>query len=84
MGLQIRSITLVEKCSSVGPGLAYSKACAGTVLNMHGNTTGLYAEGPTHLSTWMKSRHPNLDAEPFPTRVLYGEYLAELIDYVAK
>ena len=83
-GKQIRSITLIEKGKSVGPGLAYSQACSSTILNMHADTIGLYTDEPKNFSQWMKSRYPGLDVKPFPTRYLYGTYLAELMDNAAE
>ena len=33
-GKIINSITMIEKRASVGPGLAYSEACTGSIVNM--------------------------------------------------
>ncbi len=38
---QIVSITLIEKREKIGPGLAYSDASTGLILNMHSDTMGL-------------------------------------------
>ncbi|OJZ91493.1 hypothetical protein ASPFODRAFT_120633 [Aspergillus luchuensis CBS 106.47] len=70
-GKKIPPITVVEKASPPGPGLAYSAACTGTILNMHTDTMGLYYNDPKHFTRWRSE----LSSGPFPSRSQYGEYL---------
>ncbi|OJJ76719.1 hypothetical protein ASPBRDRAFT_39189 [Aspergillus brasiliensis CBS 101740] len=70
-GKQIPPITVVEKASPPGPGLAYSAACTGTILNMHTDTMGLYYNDPKHFTRWRSE----LASGPFPSRSQYGDYL---------
>ena len=85
-GKQIRSIALVEKSEAVGPGLAYSENCEATILNMHADTMGLYADNPTHFSNWMKVHLSGRrdEEDHFPPRYIYGQYLASLVRNAAQ
>ncbi|KAJ5664886.1 FAD-NAD(P)-binding-domain-containing protein [Penicillium maclennaniae] len=68
---QAGRVVVLEKSKILGPGLAYSNACAGTILNMHTDTMGLYFDQPRHFSQWRTS----LKEGDFPLRQNYGEYL---------
>ncbi|KAJ5148543.1 FAD-NAD(P)-binding-domain-containing protein [Penicillium atrosanguineum] len=70
-GNQLGRIVVLEKNRIPGPGLAYSDACTGTILNMHTDTMGLYVDQPRHFSQW----RTNLKEGDFPSRQNYGEYL---------
>jgi uncharacterized NAD(P)/FAD-binding protein YdhS/folate-dependent phosphoribosylglycinamide formyltransferase PurN len=83
-GKPVRSISLVEKNKSFGPGLAYSEACSGTILNMKADTMGLYPNKPEHYSQWMKAHIPGLKQNLFPPREQYGQYLAFLVQSIAE
>ena len=67
----IGRVVIVEKNQIPGPGLAYSDACSGTILNMHTDTMGLYFDNPQHFTEWRTS----LKEGDFPSRLEYGEYL---------
>ncbi|CAF9917901.1 hypothetical protein IMSHALPRED_003778 [Imshaugia aleurites] len=83
-GRMLRSITLVEKSKKIGPGLAYSDACVGTILNMHASTMGIYADDPEHFTRWMGKHLPSLKDMSFPPRHIYGIYLSSVLDSVGK
>lgn len=70
-GRQFGNVVVLEKNGIPGPGLAYSDACTGTILNMHTDTMGLYFDQPRHFSQWRTS----LKEGDFPSRQNYGEYL---------
>ncbi|KAJ5959169.1 FAD-NAD(P)-binding-domain-containing protein [Penicillium vulpinum] len=70
-GKLLREVVVLEKREIPGPGLAYSDACAGTILNMHSDTMGLYFDKPYDFTQW----RTNLVDGPFPSREKYGEYL---------
>ncbi|KAJ5606301.1 FAD-NAD(P)-binding-domain-containing protein [Penicillium lagena] len=70
-GENLGQVVILEKSEIPGPGLAYSNACAGTFLNMHSDTMGLYFDKPLHFT---QSR-ASLEAGPFPSRESYGDYL---------
>ncbi|KEQ78398.1 hypothetical protein M438DRAFT_285793 [Aureobasidium pullulans EXF-150] len=83
-GKRMKSITLLEKSKAAGPGLAYSEACAGTILNMHADTMGLYINDHLHFSKWRAARYPDLQPEPFPLRSQYGQYLRSQLEIARK
>ena len=83
-GKQLRSITLIEKSNSVGPGLAYSNACVGTILNMEASKSGIYADDPEHFTRWMELHFPNLKEPLYPQRQLFGAYLSSVLDNLVK
>lgn len=70
-GKPVRRIILIEKNDEAGPGLAYSPACTGTILNMPKAMMGLYPDNPNHFNEWKND--PNLKLYPF--RESYGDYL---------
>ena len=83
-GKKLRSITLIEKSNSVGPGLAYSDACVGTILNMEASKSGIYADDPEHFTRWMGTHFPNLKETDYPQRQIYGAYLSSVLDDLVK
>ncbi|KAB8071155.1 FAD-NAD(P)-binding-domain-containing protein [Aspergillus leporis] len=70
-GRPLKEVIIVEKNGLLGPGLAYSSHCAGTILNMHTDTMGLYFDKPLHFTQWRQDP----ETGPFPSRASYGEYL---------
>lgn len=83
-GQNQRSIILIEKNESIGPGLAYSAACIGTNLNMQANAAGVYADDPEHFTRWMGAHFPNMKDTPFPPRQIYGFYLSSVLEGVTE
>lgn len=79
-GKTINSITLIEKGKSIGPGLAYSDACSGTILNMHLDTIGLFVLDRTHFSRWRSTHALGSKKRAFPSRPIYGQYLLSLME----
>ncbi|PYI21018.1 FAD/NAD(P)-binding domain-containing protein [Aspergillus violaceofuscus CBS 115571] len=73
-GKSLPPITVIEKDTRFGPGLAYSSLCSGTIINMHTDTMGLYFDDPKHFSRWRSE----LENGPFPSRDIYGEYLEDM------
>lgn len=72
-GKSISNIVIVEKSTEPGPGLAFSAACSGTILNMHSDTMGIYQQNLMDYTNWRGS----LEDGPFPSRVNYGNYLQD-------
>lgn len=80
-GKQINTITLIEKDKAAGPGLAYSEACKGTILNMHADTMGLYINDPLHFSKWREGKYSGSEELHFPLRSQYGHYLCSQLNF---
>jgi len=57
-------------------------ACAGSIVNMHSYTMGLYPRNPMHFTEWVQECAPELQNIEFPKRTEYGKYLEELLDGV--
>ncbi|OAA35845.1 pyridine nucleotide-disulfide oxidoreductase family protein [Beauveria brongniartii RCEF 3172] len=72
-GRSLREIVIIETRDVLGPGLAFSTDCHGTILNMHSDTMGIYHGNPRDYTQWRES----LKDGPFPSRVDYGKYLQE-------
>lgn len=72
-GRCLREIIVIETRDVLGPGLAFSTDCHGTILNMHSDTMGIYHGNPRDYTQWRES----LKDGPFPSRVDYGKYLQE-------
>ncbi|OGM48905.1 hypothetical protein ABOM_003103 [Aspergillus bombycis] len=72
-GGSLGEVIFVEKTGLPGPGLPYSAQCAGTILNMHTDTMGLYHDKPLHFTHWRTDQ----ESGPFPSRARYGQYLQE-------
>ncbi|EGX93585.1 pyridine nucleotide-disulfide oxidoreductase family protein [Cordyceps militaris CM01] len=72
-GRVLAEIVIVEKRDVLGPGLAFSTDCHGTILNMHSDTMGIFHDNPRDYTQWRK----NLEDGPFPSRLDYGQYLKE-------
>ncbi|KAJ3497145.1 hypothetical protein NLG97_g2123 [Lecanicillium saksenae] len=72
-GRALHEIVIIEKREVMGPGLAFSTDCHGTILNMHSDTMGIYNENPRDYTQWRTS----LEDGPFPSRVDYGKYLQD-------
>lgn len=70
-GKCVKTVTVVEQNDVLGPGLAFSEACDGTILNMHSDTMGIYHDNLKDYTNWRES----LEDGPFPSRVNYGHYL---------
>ena len=71
-GKKLRCITLTEKSKRIGPRLAYSDACVGTILNQQANISGIYADDPERFARWMGTHFPNLKNIPFPHGIFMG------------
>ncbi|KAM0744580.1 hypothetical protein ACQRIT_001069 [Beauveria bassiana] len=72
-GRSLGEIVIIETRDVLGPGLAFSTDCHGTILNMHSDTMGIYHGKPRDYTQWRES----LEDGPFPSRVDYGKYLQE-------
>jgi len=78
---EIKSIMIIEKREIVGPGLAYSDNSDGLIVNMHADTMGLCPVNQLHFTEWVQE-NTNSTRPPFPSRQLYGQYLAKLAQEV--
>ncbi len=86
------SIALIEKeLSAFGRGVAYGTPCARHLLNVPAGKMGAFPDRPDDFLRWLEA-HPEAAAElglgevnagTFVPRVLYGKYVASLLDEAA-
>ncbi|WP_100617843.1 FAD/NAD(P)-binding protein [Bacillus cereus] len=70
------SITIYEKESSVGPGIAYQDDCQSLLLNRESKQMSVMVEKPNHFWEWYQSKcRMVFEQEEFLPRSLFGEYL---------
>jgi uncharacterized NAD(P)/FAD-binding protein YdhS len=77
-------VTLIEKRSAIGRGMAYSTAQPGHLLNVRATNMSAYADDPLHFCRWLAARGGETcdgQGRPplFAQRYLYGVYISELI-----
>lgn len=74
-------VTLIERRSQVGRGIAYSAIQLDHILNVPASGMSAFADDPEHFLRWLGKHAPNLASDPFvfAPRRLYGEYLAEVL-----
>jgi len=71
--------TLIERRDAAARGVAYSAAHPDHLLNVRANNMSALPQEPDHFERWLAHRHPAL-AGGFAPRLVYGDYLAELLD----
>lgn len=70
--------TLIERRSAAGRGVAYSAAHPDHLLNVRAGNMSALPQDPDHFARWLERRHPAL-AGGFAPRLVYGDYLSELL-----
>jgi uncharacterized NAD(P)/FAD-binding protein YdhS len=71
--------TLIERRAEAARGVAYSAAHPDHLLNVRAANMSALPQDPGHFAHWLDRRHPEL-AGGFAPRLVYGDYLAELLD----
>lgn len=69
---------MVERAHEPGKGVAYSTRRPEHLLNVPARRMSALADDPDHFTRWFAARTGG-DAEAFAPRMLYGDYLAELL-----
>jgi uncharacterized NAD(P)/FAD-binding protein YdhS len=75
-------ISVIEPRERLGTGLAYATPFDVHLLNVPVGKMSALAGAPAHFLDWLRERRwPEVHAESFVSRKLYGEYLQELLEY---
>ena len=72
------AVTLIERAHAPGRGVAYSTGRPEHLLNVPARRMSAYGDDPDHFTRWYATRAGGGE-EDFAPRMLYGDYLAELI-----
>jgi uncharacterized NAD(P)/FAD-binding protein YdhS len=72
------SATLIERRPQAGRGIAYSAAHPDHLLNVRATNMSALPDDPDHFVRWLAEHCPDLTG--FVPRIVYGDYLAELLD----
>ena len=69
--------TLIERRAEAGRGIAYATAHPDHLLNVRAGNMSALPQEPDHFVRWLARRRPDLSG--FVPRLVYGDYLAELL-----
>ncbi len=72
-------VTLIERTSAPGRGLAYGAAHPGHLLNVPASGMSAFPDDPNHFVRWLQHRGVDNAATTFAPRLNYGAYLGELL-----
>ena len=75
-------ISLIERRSAMGQGLAYSTTLGTHVLNVPAARMGAFAESIDDFQRWLKALEPEFGAfaaDGFVPRIWYGTYLRAIL-----
>jgi uncharacterized NAD(P)/FAD-binding protein YdhS len=73
-------LALIEASGRPGRGVAYDTQLPGHLLNVPASRMSAYASEPDHFATWLAQHLSDARADSYAPRMLYGEYLNELLD----
>ncbi|MET0246639.1 MAG: FAD/NAD(P)-binding protein [Sphingomonas sp.] len=72
--------TLIERAPRPGVGLAYGAAHPSHVLNVRAGNMSALPDDPGHFVRWLENRGVAEPTTAFIPRVIYGEYLQQMLD----
>lgn len=71
--------TLIERRPRAGEGLAYGDAAPSHLLNVRAKGMNAFPDQPDGFVRWLSVRHPEFSQNCFVPRLIYGDYLRELL-----
>jgi uncharacterized NAD(P)/FAD-binding protein YdhS len=77
-----QEITIIERRSVIGPGLAYSGKSEAFKLNVPVSAMSPFEDQPNAFLEWLSKRRPETTPDEFVARYHYGDYLNELLSDV--
>lgn len=76
--------TLIERRPRAGEGLAYGDAAPEHLLNVRAKGMNAFPDQPDGFVRWLSERHPAFSPDCFVPRLVYGQYLRELLELEAQ
>lgn len=70
---------LIERAAEAGRGVAYGAAHPNHVLNVRAANMSAFPDQPDHFVRWLEARGATAAAPLFVPRLIYGEYLREML-----
>lgn len=70
---------MIERRPRAGEGLAYGDAAPSHLLNVRAKGMNAFPDQPDGFVRWLAVRHPEFSQDCFVPRLIYGEYLRELL-----
>jgi uncharacterized NAD(P)/FAD-binding protein YdhS len=80
------SVTLIERTSSIGRGVAYATDCPEHLLNVPAGRMSAWQDDPGHFLRWARSRAgtkgfpSSFESGDFLPRSMYGHYLNDVLE----
>ena len=75
-------IILFEKIGKFGVGAAYQTPHRFHLLNVRASDMSAFEDQPTHFVDWIKNHQKQEHDEQFLPRLVYGEYLCDLLKHI--
>ncbi len=72
-------VTLIDRASAPGRGLAYGAAHPGHLLNVPASGMSAFPDDPHHFVRWLQQRGIDNAATTFAPRLTYGTYVSDLL-----
>lgn len=72
-------VTLIERRPRAGEGLAYGDAAPEHLLNVRAKGMHAFPDDPDSFTRWLARRGGDFSADCFVPRLIYGEYLRDLL-----
>lgn len=73
-------VTLIERAEAAGRGLAFGAAHPMHLLNVRAGNMSAFPDDTDHFVRWLRAVMPEVGADGFVPRLVYGRYLEELLD----
>ena len=73
-------LALVEASGHLCRGAAYGTQLPGHLLNVPASRMSAYESEPGHFATWLAQQMPDARPDSYAPRMLYGDYLNEILD----
>jgi uncharacterized NAD(P)/FAD-binding protein YdhS len=74
------SLRLIDDSDQIARGIAYGTTCREHLLNVSASGMSAFARDPRHFAAWLMRRLPDAVPQSFAPRMVYGDYLTELLE----